>query len=194
MDGPEMHLPKISNTLFAHRLHHPGNVAVCMMLVAVWALSGCSTITGTSQSSLSGAATNAPTVAPTVTRAKINDAASSPCPVTQAPGDVTSFKPDITVTEDGGSNQALTVRRGQRLEIRLAAQVQWEMQVDDPNHTLLDAASEGWYDSVSHACVWRFVAANAGNARLSYIGSIVCPPLELCPAVEHAVSYQVTVQ
>jgi hypothetical protein len=123
-----------------------------------------------------------------------NRATVDGCPAQQAPADAASFRPDIVATQNGGPSQAISLTGGQRLEIRLDPHYRWQLATSDPDHTLTSTATQGWYDGSLDSCVWQFTAASAGSAQLSYRGSIVCPPLELCPADEQAVSYQVAVR
>ncbi|HEY1390558.1 MAG TPA: hypothetical protein VGF38_18625, partial [Ktedonobacterales bacterium] len=122
----------------------PSHLAVVMALAGAWILAGCSVTTGATQSSVGAPATSAPTNAPTSISSKINDAMSNTCPVAQAPQDADTFRPDITLNEDGGAIHTTALHPGQRLEIRLDSQIQWGLRVDDPQHILVGANSQGW--------------------------------------------------
>jgi hypothetical protein len=172
----------------------PSRLALVMALMGFWILTGCGVTTGTGQPSAAGAATTAATKAPTSTSAKINDAPSNTCPVAQAPPDADTFRPDITLNEDGGAIHTAALHAGQRLEIRLDSQVQWALRIDDPNHSLTSAQSQGWHEVTSNSCVWRFTAQAAGNAQLIFTGTLPCPPLKTCPSADRSATYRLSIQ
>jgi hypothetical protein len=172
----------------------PGRIAAFALLVSVSMLAGCGVTTATSQSSAASATSIAATSAPTSTGATIQDTASNACPLAQAPEDATSFTPDIIVTGDGEPEHRLSLRRSQRLEIRLDPQLQWTLRVDDPIHTLVGARSQGWHDPKSNTCVWRFTAQAAGDAQLVFTGTLPCPPLKFCPDFDRSATYRLTVE
>jgi hypothetical protein len=171
----------------------PGHIAAFALVVSVLTLSGCGVRTATSQSSAASATNPAATSAPTSTGATIHDTASNACPLAQAPEDATSFTPDIIVSGDGGPIHTVSLRRSQRLEIRLDPQIQWTLRVDDLNHTLVGARSQGWHDPKSNTCVWRFTAQAAGDAQLVFTGTQPCPPLKFCPSSDRSATYRLTV-
>jgi hypothetical protein len=171
----------------------PGHIAAFALLVSAAMLSGCGVTTAASQSSAASATNTASTSAPTPTGATIHDTTSNACPLAQAPEDATSFTPDIIVSGDAEAVHMLSLRRSQRLEIRLDPQLQWVLRVDDPNHTLVGARSQGWHDPKSNTCVWRFTAQAAGDAQLVFTGTLPCPPLKFCPSSDRSATYRLTV-
>jgi hypothetical protein len=68
------------------------------------------------------------------------------------------------------------------------------LRIDDANHILVSAQSQGWYDTKSSACVWRFTAQRAGDAQLIFSGALPCPPLKTCPSSDRSATYRVTIQ
>ena len=113
------------------------------------------------------------------------------------PIDAGAFKPDVIVSQGGhggGSPQTVVLAKGQRLEIRLVSTLRWQLTETDAAHILAGTTPEGWYDRAQSACIWRFTAVATGSAKLSYSGVADCPPREVCPAVEQALTYAVTVQ
>jgi hypothetical protein len=168
----------------------PSRLAVVMMLMASWILAGCGVTTGATQSSVGAPATSAPTS----TSSKINDAASNACPVAQAPPDAYTFGPEITLNEVGGAIQTAALHAGQRLEIHLDSQVQWALRMDDPNHILTSAQSQGWHEVASNSCVWRFTAQAVGDAQLIFTGTLPCPPLKTCPSSDRSMTYRLSIQ
>jgi hypothetical protein len=167
----------------------PGHIAVIMMFVSAWILPGCGVVTGTSQPSAAGVAT----IAPTATGAKINGAMPNACPVAQAPDEASSFTPDIIVSEDGAPSHTLTLHPSQRLEIRLDSQIQWQLRIVDPQHILVSAISQGWHDTTSSTCVWRFTTQGAGDAQLVFSGTLPCPPLKFCPSSDRLSTYRLSI-
>ncbi len=172
----------------------PSYIAVAVVLVGAWILTGCGVTTRASQSSVTDAATSAPTGVPTSSSAKINDATSNTCPVAQAPQNADSFRTDFVLNEDGGAIQTLTLRQGQRVEIRLDSQVQWALRIDDPNHILTSAQSQGWHEATTNSCVWRFTAQGAGAAQLVFSGTLPCPPLKTCPSSDRSTTYRLSIR
>jgi hypothetical protein len=156
----------------------------------VWALSGCSTALGYHETST---ASSVPAAA-TPTSVKINNATSNLCPAAQPPQDAETFRADITLNEDGAPTHSVTLHPGQRLEIRIDSQVQWALQMNDPTHILVSAQSQGWHDTVSNSCIWRFTAQAAGNSQLIFTGTLPCPPLKTCPSSDRSVTYRLSIQ
>jgi hypothetical protein len=180
----------MSGVLPAHPPHGPGRIAVVMIFVSVWMLAGCGMRTGADHPAAAGVST----VAPTSTASKINATELNACQGAQGPEDAKSFTPDISVTEDGDVTHMLTLHQGQRLEIRLDAQVQWRLSVVDPNHTLVSAGSQGWHDTTSNTCIWRFTAQATGDAQLVFSGTLPCPPLKVCPSSDRSAIYRLSIQ
>ena len=187
-DVLRMALPDVSGFRLRHLPRISSRSAIVLAVLALWMLSGCGLATGTSHSTAAGA----PTTAPTTTGSKINGAISNVCPIAQAPDDASAFTPHVIVKEDSGSIHTLALRPNQRLEIRLDSQVQWALRLDDPQHILVSASSQGWYDTTSNACVWRFTAQTAGDAQLAFSGTLPCPPLKSCPSSDRSATYRLS--
>jgi len=161
-------------------------------LMATSSLIACAPVNPGAQSA-TGSLSHATT---TPSRARPGGMALNSCSNQQAPADAGSFRPDVIVSQvgqGGGSPQTIALARGQRLEIRLGSTFRWELTAADSGHVLASTSSEGWYNSAQGACIWRFTAVASGSARLSYTGAVECPPLEVCPALEQALNYLVTV-
>jgi hypothetical protein len=119
------------------------------------------------------------------------------CASQEAPADAGSFTPDVIVGQSGpsdSSTHSIGLARGQRLEIRLVTVLHWTLTIADAAHILASTPPEGWYDRVRGSCVWRYTAMAPGHAQLSFTGVADCPPLEVCPAVEQALTYLVTIR
>jgi hypothetical protein len=107
------------------------------------------------------------------------------------------FHPDVIITssDDLGTAQSVSLTLGQRLEIRLDPTIQWSLTSADPGHILQSSAPEGWYDTSSNACVWRFVAVSAGSAQLTFSGLVLCQPADVhCVAVAETATVEVAVR
>ncbi len=170
-----------------------GRLLILLLLALVFLLSACGQ--APVQSNAAGNTTT-PVPSPTPPK-KIGEQAATDCPVSQAPADAGAFKPDVIVSQNAqnaGTAQPITLTQGQRLEIRLQPGYNWELTVTDLNHILTLVAPGGWYDADAHACIWRFTAESTGNAQLNYQGTLICPPLELCPSVEQSAIYAVTIR
>jgi len=166
---------------------------ILLILALVLLLAGCGPAVVSSQVAVN--TSTAPVASPTP--AKINGATSNGCPVSQAPPDSGSFKPDVIVSQNPQNAevaQLITLAQGQHLEVRLQAGYSWELTVSDQNHILVSTSSEGWYDAGVKACIWHFTAGGRGDAQLSYRGVLMCPPLKSCPSVEQSALYHVTIR
>jgi hypothetical protein len=175
------------------QLRSLARLTLLLITVLIALLAGCG------QASMSGpVATGGSTAAPpTATSATINSASSTGCPLAHPPADAASFKPDVMVSQNAqsaGTAQPIILAQGQRLEIRLQSMFNWELTMTGASNSLAITSPRGWYDASVHACVWRFTAVGAGEVTLTYNGVIVCPPLKLCPSVEQAAIYRVTVR
>lgn len=176
--------------------HAPPRLAILIIVALISLLAACGHVTAGEQSVQQSVQSGSPSAASTPT-ARVGTAAYNGCPAQQAPADAGSFKPDMIVSQNpqsASSAQPIALVRGQRLEIRLEPMVQWQLNLSDPDHTLANSASEGWYDGTLKACIWHFTAIGTGSAQLNYSGPVVCPPLKLCPAVEQELIYHVSVR
>jgi hypothetical protein len=176
-----------------HHLHRPHIRRPALAFTAltlVCALSGCGTDLGYHETST---VSSVPPAA-TPTSAKINHATSNFCPSAQPPQDAESFRADIVLNDSGTPTQIVTLDPSQRLEIRIDSQVQWALQINDPAHILVSAQSQGWYDTRSSTCDWRFTAQAAGDAQLIFTGTLPCPPLKTCPSSDRSVTYRLSIR
>jgi hypothetical protein len=168
----------------------PRRYATLVILMCSGLIAGCAP---TAVASRPAASQTTPSAAPTATRAaKGGEATTNVCPGGQPPTNAASFAPDVTVGEDI-QQRSLTLRQGQRLEVRLDSQTQWVFSTSGAQNALTSTIPGGWYDPASQSCVWRFEAKAAGQVTLTYTGGAPCPPLKLCPAIERSVTFQVTI-
>ena len=118
------------------------------------------------------------------------------CPVQSAPASASTKPVDVILTDTNGAiaAQPTSVNVGQTLEVRLAASVRWALSLQDPQHVVTSAESEGWYDAAQQLCIWRFTAATPGSAALVYAGGLVCAPGSQCPTIAKAEEFDITVQ
>ncbi|HEU5368629.1 MAG TPA: hypothetical protein VFU69_09200 [Ktedonobacterales bacterium] len=171
-----------------------GRFFILLTLALVVLLTACGQAAANSNTTVN--TSPAPVPSPTPAN-KINNQTVADCPVSQAPANAGAFKPDVIVSQNAqnaGTAQPITLTQGQRLEIRLQPGYNWELTITDLNYVLTLVGPGGWYDADSHACIWRFTAASRGSAQLNYQGTLVCPPLELCPSVEQSAIYAVTIR
>ncbi|HEX9068540.1 MAG TPA: hypothetical protein VF807_07200, partial [Ktedonobacterales bacterium] len=126
----------------------PRHCATLVALMCAGLFAGCAP---TAVASRPAASQTAPSAAPTATRtAKSGEATANGCLGGQAPANAASFAPDVTVVEDSQEQRSLTLRQGQRLEIRLDAQMQWVLSGSGAQNALTSSGPGGWYDPASH--------------------------------------------
>lgn len=166
-----------------------GRVLLPLALGLLALLSACGPVTVGGAGEAGGAVRATATMA-----AQAGSTAVNGCPVKQAPADAAAFVPDVTVTEEGGLGQQITLARGQRLEIRLGPEVQWTLTVTDPTRILASTTAEGWYSPQLNVCIWRFSALTAGSAQLTFAGRFICQPHTQCVTAVIAQEYDVTVR
>lgn len=155
----------------------------CVLLLAL--LAACAPGASNTASS-----SNAPTA--TATTAASGNAGLNGCPTESPPADA-GTKADVVVTFTGAEGQTVTLTKGQTLEVRLPAAMRWSLSTQGAANVLTPSATNGWYDAGLDNCVWRFVAANQGNATLAFGGVAVCKPKTECPAIAVAQDYDITV-
>ena len=141
-------------------------------------------------SSNTASSPNSPTA--TATKAASGNTGLNGCP-SESPPATAGTKADVVVTFTGAEGQTVTLNKGQTLEVRLPAAMRWSMSIQGNANVLTPSAANGWYDASLDNCVWRFVAANQGNATLSFGGVAVCKPNTECPAIAVAQDYEITV-
>jgi hypothetical protein len=179
--------------IIRHQLRSLDLPTLCLIIAVVSLLAGCSK--APMSSPMAATRSQAPTS--TATSAKINSTMPSDCLSGQSPTDAASFKPDVIVSQNSdaaGVAQSITLAQGQRLEIRLQSMFNWVLMISGTSNALAITGPQGWYNASLKMCVWRFTAIDAGEVRLDFEGTIVCPPLKLCPSIEESATYQVTVR
>jgi hypothetical protein len=128
--------------------------------------------------------------------------AASPSATTQANGCPTQIIPvdpqpaaTVVVTQQNSGNPApITLNIGESMEIHLSSTLSWHLNVADPDQSLSAITPEGWYNESLPACVWRYSAAKAGSATLTFTGTVLCPAGQQCPQLAVATEVAVTVK
>ena len=114
------------------------------------------------------------------------------CSTTQPPADAQQ-PADVVVTEGGQQDtQAVALKKGQTLEVRLQANTRWRLNVQDAGSILSTTEATGWYDATLKVCRWRFTAEGTGGATLSFVGIVLCAPNLHCPVAAIVQQYDVT--
>lgn len=129
----------------------------------------------------------------TATTAASGTAGPNGCP-SQSPPANAGTKADVVVNFAGGAQgKTVTLNKGQTLEVRLPSTMRWSLNVQGDASVLTASAGNGWYDASLNSCVWRFAAANQGNATLAFAGVMVCRPNSECSEIAVAQEYDVAV-
>jgi hypothetical protein len=139
-------------------------------LLSLIALAGCGVTTG-------GAGLGSPAGSSTAVThggASINPCPGKPATLAKAPNVLLSLK---------DSHKQTQVHPGDVVQVELAAQMHWSVNLGSSAATLKPLAPQGVMDSQTSSCRWLFQAAQPGLATLSFIGTPLCDPTQPCLAI-----------
>ncbi len=91
-------------------------------------------------------------------------------------------------------DETITCRRGEPVELRLPAAMQWGMTVSDPDHILAPVAPQGEPDGAGQSRVWRFDTVAQGTATVLFSGRPIIPAGMVRPHIVMAREFTITVQ
>ena len=91
-------------------------------------------------------------------------------------------------------DEIITCQRGEPVELRLPAAIQWGMAVNDPEHILASVAPQGEADATGQSRVWRFDTVAVGTATVLFSGRPIITAGRARPYIVMAREFAITVQ
>jgi hypothetical protein len=86
--------------------------------------------------------------------------------------------PSVTLRSSDASHQA-SAPVGALVEIRMDGRHVWRLGVAAPNGALTAVGAQGALEQGE--CVWDFRVAQAGDAVVTFTGTALCQPQQMCP-------------
>lgn len=91
-------------------------------------------------------------------------------------------------------DETISCRRGEPVELRLPAAMQWGMTINDPTHILVPTAPQSELDATGQSRVWRFDTVAVGTATVLFSGRPIIPGGMARPHIVMAREFVITVQ
>ena len=136
-----------------------------LALLMLGLLTACGAVSSPSSGDTGANGAGGANTSATATPADSGSSTRNGCPSQQAPA-AASAAADVTVKELAGeSSKSVALKKGQTLEILLPATYHWRLGTSNFGGMLTDVKPEGWYDTATQSCAWRFTGASEERSR-----------------------------
>jgi len=163
--------------------------AIALVSISLFVLAACS-INANTNSSPSTPSAQSPTHASATSTSKTPTA--STLTVTPPPNQASAHGcPNKTIVtaqppaanallKSSNNNVTIHVNKGNTIEVDLLFGPAWQGPVNATQKVLQMQTPSGYASSTAKACVWRFIATNAGTAQLTFVGLPICLKGQSC--------------
>lgn len=162
---------------------------VVFVTVGAFILTACGT--NTSNNSATGIASNgnnSTTGTPSISHNNTTGTASTPSPTPTiqtkqgfgttygCPSDVVISNAPVTanvIIRPGKGQTTFSVQPGDVIEVQLPFGIAWKSQ-DVSGGVIQQQTPAGYVSKPDNACIWHYIAKNAGTVKLTFFGTVLC--------------------
>ena len=153
---------------------------VCFLITAAFILTACGTNSTTTASNPATGTASTPSPTPTIQTVRGYGTAYG-CPSDA----VVSATPAVAniIVRPGQAHTTFSIQQGNVVEVQMPFGIAWRgPAVSGGGLQLQSPAGYAW--KASNACIWRYVAKNAGTVKLTFSGMVLCKQNLHCALAE----------